>query len=246
MTTSIREVVAWIARRDPQFPSQLRAASEDEIAFLESVAGRPLPTEYREFLALMGHGTGWLTLADADLDIETVTAYSRALGKAVPSDHFFIGRALSDPFYDIYLHVPAPGLTRVVSFPKAPSTNFAAFAAVHRLTLAGSLSEWIGTAALVALRFPELPARMMISSPAINSGRLMNGEHMLSELGLQPLFFSNDWVRAYDGDGVAGIGFEFPRCRCHFDLRAVQAVALRPLAAAAERALDTAAKNPMD
>jgi hypothetical protein len=64
----------------------------------------------------------------------------------------------------------------------------------------------------------------------------MVGDRALGEQGLHPMDFSNDWVRAYDGDGVAGIGYQFPGSGCHFDLCALSQDVLRPFTRALGRA----------
>lgn len=63
---------------DPGFAASLRGAREDEIRALETAVGLPLPASYRDFLRLMGHGTGWITIGyDTTTDVSRVTEFYR-------------------------------------------------------------------------------------------------------------------------------------------------------------------------
>ncbi|KYF69766.1 SMI1/KNR4 family protein [Sorangium cellulosum] len=52
----MKSFIEYASRFDPVMPSRIRGATQEEIKKLESISGHTLPPDYRDYLALMGHG----------------------------------------------------------------------------------------------------------------------------------------------------------------------------------------------
>ncbi|MBK9167885.1 MAG: SMI1/KNR4 family protein [Bryobacterales bacterium] len=231
MNAEIDHVISDIALYDPGFPSAIRGASPEEIRALENAAGASLPDVYREFLLRMGRRHDFLILGDADFSIGAVTAYYEH-GLRPPPGFWLIGRAKGDPYIDTYLHSRAGQNSRIVAFPAPPASGFEQFARTHLRFLAGSLPQWIALSALELLRFDAFPAAELLAGARGNARALGPCEQALASVGLRPLWFSNDWVRVYEGPDGMAVATEYPGGRLIVDLRAADEAALRRYTAA--------------
>ena len=64
----------------PDLQDAWKGATEDELARIEAIAGRPLPRSYRWFLLRMGHDMGPLAYPTADFSApEVLDCYDRGL-----------------------------------------------------------------------------------------------------------------------------------------------------------------------
>ena len=235
---AIDRAIEEIAARDAPFAACIAGADMTQISALEALAGDTLPAEYRDFLVRLGRSADWLRIEAADFTIDTMLAcYAEGLGRPAP-DHWLIGKGVTDPYMDVYLAAQADGATRVVSFPSPPRGNFAAFAAVHRRPVAGSLPQLLALEAFHTLRIGRLPQRV-VRRDRIGGGALAELDAVFASVRLSPLWFSNDWVRVYDGADAAVVAYGFPDCAWFATLHASDAAVLRALdqrAAAALRA----------
>lgn len=93
--TPWQTILNAIERFKPGFSTEIKGASEEEIAILEQTIGRPLPSEYREFLSLMGHGLSDLNIATCDFDINTALSMYKC-PYPPPPDVLFIGEQQDD------------------------------------------------------------------------------------------------------------------------------------------------------
>lgn len=66
------ELEDLLLRLVPELPNQWRGASEDEVAQIELIAGRPLPRFYRWFLLRMGRSMGSLSFPSLDFSISKI------------------------------------------------------------------------------------------------------------------------------------------------------------------------------
>ncbi|KYF69765.1 SMI1/KNR4 family protein [Sorangium cellulosum] len=92
----MRSFIEYASRFDPAISSRIRGATQDEIRKLESVSGHPLPSDYRDFLALMGHGDDRIISNDElSTDVSDVISFYEevvATGEeSVPDDCVLLG-----------------------------------------------------------------------------------------------------------------------------------------------------------
>lgn len=82
------ELEALLLRLVPDLPAQWQGASEEEIARLEQIAGRPLPRCYRWFLVRMGRSMGSIAYPTVDFSAQRIlSAYATG---GVASDPRFL------------------------------------------------------------------------------------------------------------------------------------------------------------
>ena len=239
----IEAAVASIAQWEPGFPRQVFPATAHEVEELERLraAGAPMPAVYRDFLSRMGHGLAMPALPAARYDIGDIVARYRH-GYLPPPGFWMLGRAHSDPYFDVYLFSPTGAESRVVSMPPPPpqgGPEFAAFARRTMLMLAGNLPQWLCAAALRQYRFPQFPAQWVGSSAQPGARKLAACDSMLVQAGFSPYWFSDDWQRIYEAPGRRGLVFvtEFPGMHTAALLRMVNDDALQSLRPAVELAL---------
>jgi hypothetical protein len=225
-TNPIAEVIEFIAARDPEFVNQIRGASADDLDRLERAMRRPLIEVHRQYLERMGHGSSWLKLGAAQFDVDSLIRYHEHYGTPDPDRHCMIGRTRQDPYYDIYLWSESGSeredCHRVVSFPPPPGSGFEAFAAKHRVQIAGSLPQLIGDRAIAMFRNHKMPEHRqvedLVGKPA---ARLDQLDALLLRFGISPLWYSNDWNRTYESADLLVNAFEVPgRFRLIVDVRA--------------------------
>jgi len=74
----MEELLEYISRYRPQFTREIRGATEEEIAQLEQLVGRPLPQQYRRFLESMGRDPGTFRFSSDDaMTVGDITYYYR-------------------------------------------------------------------------------------------------------------------------------------------------------------------------
>jgi len=222
MISAIDEVIGFFSARDPEFVKQIRGASSVDLDRLERAMNKPLLDIQRQFLERMGRGSSWLRLGDAQFDVDSLIRYYEYYGNIDPDCHWLIGRSQADPNYDFYLWAENGGNVRVVSFPPPPRENFAAFAAKHRLRVAGSLPQLIGDKALKMFWYHHMPHHRQVEDlDGKPQSRLDQCDALLRDLGMPSLWFSNDWMRRYESPDALVKVYEVPgEFRLIVDVRA--------------------------
>ncbi|WP_437965127.1 SMI1/KNR4 family protein [Sorangium sp. So ce260] len=92
----MRSFIEYASRFDPAMSSRIRGATQDEIRKLELVSGHSLPSDYRDYLALMGHGDDrTISVDELSTDVSDVISFYEenvATGEdSVPDDCIIIG-----------------------------------------------------------------------------------------------------------------------------------------------------------
>ncbi|MFO0888047.1 MAG: SMI1/KNR4 family protein [Isosphaeraceae bacterium] len=107
---SMRELVQYISRFQPSYPGTVRPAPPGEIARLASLAGRPLPRSYRDFLETMGRSIGDFEPFDEqkDFSIQTVIDFYEAGKNLPPADYLFIAYDNGSVGLDLFLDQTDP------------------------------------------------------------------------------------------------------------------------------------------
>jgi hypothetical protein len=99
----MKELIEFISHYDPQYPTKIRGATEAEIAELERLIGRKLPSRYKEFLHHMGRGMGDFEVPETNFSIERVVRFYRGKGRErVPARYVFIAAHEEDPYSSYY------------------------------------------------------------------------------------------------------------------------------------------------
>ena len=204
MHNPIDQLINFVAERDAPFPDRIKGAGLAEIARLEAAVGRPLPAIYRQFLERMGRSTDWLRFAAARFDIDTMIRYHEFALLPDPPGFLLIGRAQSDPFYDVYLWQDTPQTLRVVSFPPPPPHDTERFFRDTMWRMAGSLPQMLGDAAGAVFANHRLVCQQQIESAAQpgRPPRLGQVDAVLAAQGIAPLWYANDWMRTYEAPGL--------------------------------------------
>jgi hypothetical protein len=210
--TPLDRVIADISAQDPPFSDRIVGTDAASIAALELAAGEVLPPDYRDFLSRMGHSADWLAIEAADFTIDTILpCYAAGQGRSVPG-YWLIGKATSDPYADVYLAVENSGRSRVVSFPSPPRGDFSAFARVHLRPVAGSLPQLLALEAFRTFRTSRFSYHRTVRRDVIAHDSLASLDPFVTAAGMNPLWYSNDWVRVYDGRESSAVAYGFPNC----------------------------------
>ncbi len=207
---AIQQLIALIARYDPEFPQKIRGAEAWTISEIEKLAGQPLPPSYREFLAAMGDTMDWLQPAPIRFDADTLLRYYRAESWRPPAGYWKIGLGENDPFFDIYLELAGSSEPRVVTMPRGPAADFEIYRKSFRTPVAGSLEEYLATSAFRTARLARLPNALRLASNDPSQSLLASIAPLLASLDLKPLWPSNDWVQTFASHGAGVIATQFP------------------------------------
>ena len=99
----LKEFISLVERYDPSYSRKIQGARTAEILQLEELAGHPLPSRYREFLALIGKSMGGLELEGVDFRIERITDFYQSGEWVPPAGYILFGMHEEDPYLDYYL-----------------------------------------------------------------------------------------------------------------------------------------------
>lgn len=212
-TLPLDETLAYIERFVPGYGERVHGATVAELEELQAAAGgAPLPEPYRQHLLRLGHGLSLPRLTPARYDIVSLTARYRHWNPTPPG-FWLLGRATQDPYYDVYLYAPPGATARVVAFPSPPASGFAEFARRHLVALAGNLPQWLAGAVFREHRLAAFGRLQVLNTRQAQARRLSQCDAALATVGLQPLWFSDDWCRYYEtkeGRGGVAMVTEFP------------------------------------
>jgi hypothetical protein len=216
----LEQTLSYIERWLPGFGQQVVGATPSELDDLQAAAGgSALPAPYRQYLLRLGHGLSLPRLTPAHYDVAALTARYRS-GRGAPKGYWLLGRASADPYYDVYMYSPQGTESWVVALPEVPASGWADFARRHLVPLAGSVAQWLAGAVFRSHCLPAFAHQQVLSSPKPQARCLARCDAALAAVGLQPLWFSDDWCRFYEGPGGAALASEFPGAHTALLLRA--------------------------
>ena len=96
------EMELMLGRLIPDFTSQVKGATPDEIEAIERLAGGPLPRFYQWFLWRMGRSMGPLTYRSLDFSAQRIlAAYDDGTFK--PDPHLLVIGYETDPIYPVHI-----------------------------------------------------------------------------------------------------------------------------------------------
>ena len=146
------ELEALLVRIAPDIAKQWKPATPEQIAEMETIAGRPLPPFYRWFLSRMGQDNGRISQPFVDFNVGKVLEYYRE--GEVPRDGrlLLIGIDEDDvgqahPFYDLLMPVrddclvgnmelPEEGVDPDTLYPRPQSETF------REMIASGAFFRW--------------------------------------------------------------------------------------------------------
>ncbi|HEY8506021.1 MAG TPA: SMI1/KNR4 family protein [Gemmataceae bacterium] len=205
----MKELVRYIARFDPEYPRTVRGASPEEIGYLSTLVGRPLPEDYQDFLATMGHDMGNFHPfnGEKDFSVETITAYYENEERLHPPSFILIAMDDGPEGLDVFLEIlPPPAKPRVVQFavyhPFDPAQVRVKFE---------NLADMLFTLAFTTVRFGMFPHRTSLVAPHPSDWesrspvpRLEAFKALAERLGFERVPYTGNWSPGYDrGDAVA-------------------------------------------
>ncbi|HUQ95774.1 MAG TPA: hypothetical protein VM120_29115 [Bryobacteraceae bacterium] len=207
--TSMERLAGYIATYDPPFAKAIAGADAADVQDLEAALGRDLPPVYLDFLNVMGKSMDWLRPANAAFDAVSLTEYYREQSWR-PEGFVKIALGQDDPFFDIYLEDADAATPRVVTMPRGPTKDLDAWRKAYRHPLAGSLTEYLGTSAYNKLRMAAMPEKARMTGSKPGSRAILQVEKECSQLSLQPVWFSNDWVKLFYAEDAGAVAKQFP------------------------------------
>lgn len=158
----MKDLVDYIRQYDTTFSTRIRGAKPQEIAEMEQLLGRKLPSRYAEFLLLMGKDMGSLDIPEADLRIDRILKACRSSNR-LPSRYILVGFDKGDPPYNFYLdcdsvkdgdgHIVRADSGAIRDTSRAPDLAFI------------SLREMLFVFAFLFKRMSYLPHRKVFSAP---------------------------------------------------------------------------------
>src|SRR5262245_60398691 len=111
------ELNAWLRKVMPDLDQHIEGASDEEIAAMEKIAGRPLPRFYRWFLARMGRNLGPLRKRSLDFSVQRIL-HCYETGRFTRHPHYLMIAFENDPIESEHLaydfNYPARHDARVV------------------------------------------------------------------------------------------------------------------------------------
>ncbi|MFL5344933.1 MAG: SMI1/KNR4 family protein [Hyalangium sp.] len=121
------ELIRFASQYDPAFPQKIRGAAPEEIAHLESLAGRKFPAVYREFLTRMGKSMGDVGYSDVNFSMGAMARLHKNEDQELnwPSQFLVIAEHEQDPYFNYFLDLNSmkEGDCRVVRFDISLSTE---------------------------------------------------------------------------------------------------------------------------
>jgi hypothetical protein len=139
------EVEAFLLRLVPQLSQQWRGATDDQIAEVENIAGRPLPRFYRWFLMRMGMSVGSLWFRSLDLSIDKILSSYRE-GLVDPDPRFLMIGFETDNVMPLHLFYdfdhPDRDDARVISMDLYAGPIYQQFDTLREMLTVGQFVGW--------------------------------------------------------------------------------------------------------
>lgn len=181
----MKDLLEYIKQTNPNFECQIRGALPEEISKLENLVGTSLPDNYKEFLAIMGHGDGGLDLTfGGTTDItDIIDFYERfciQLGFKLPSKCVLIG--LGPP--------PSGHIVLMLEENQEPKVFGMEDNEIYGL-LAGSFRKLLFQVAFMQFRFYQYPVIRFYSNNN-RERQLAAAINVAIDLQFQPLWFSDE------------------------------------------------------
>jgi hypothetical protein len=199
-----KHVVDYIRDYDDQFAPV--GATPDEIRSLRSLAGRPLPPNYEDFLVVFGRSMDWLRVDGFDLKIDTVMAFYRQNPWMGQTPYVRIGNASRIPLEHPHLrHVPLSAeYPSVYGVPDYSGQEDFDRKLILATPLYGAMDEMLCMPVFeqYELRKDARQPTTFRAQEAIEGG-LDRVQALLERLGLDLLFFSSSTGRAFKNEETA-------------------------------------------
>lgn len=187
----IQELIELLAKHDPQYPSKIKGASDEEVFRLAELVGRELPSPYRAFLRHMGRSMGDFQVPDTDFSIATVLDFYEPDGRPPQTRYLFIAAHEEDAYLDYYLDLDSEPAFAVIRCetgkdPLIPQNTHLSFPSFKDLLFSfGFLFKRMTALPHQNLLFPS--ARKKSSSKHSSEEAVSTIERIALQLGFQSL-----------------------------------------------------------
>lgn len=206
----IAELLDWATTIDPAVRDRIDGVEAKEIDALRAAARSPFPPIYREFLALMGSRSGWLTPPEAKFDAASLADYYKLTAWRPQPGYLKIGLVQADPYLDFYLKADPGNQIRVVSMPRGPIQDPDKIKKSMRHLRGGSLAEFLGTSIFRRMRMATYASHQRAAAAESADGALDEFAAEADTNGLRPAAFSSDWVKVFEGRGLGVVARQLP------------------------------------
>ena len=190
------ETEALLLRLLPELPLHWHGASEEEIARMEAIAGRPLPRFYRWFLSRMGREMGPITYRSLEFSVAKVLSCYDA-GLVRPNPRFLLIGYENDEVMPLHLFYdfdfPARDDARVVKRHFLGGPIYNSF---------DTFREKLAWGEFLVSRVEKLPQRCEGSFRG--TGDVVKGlDSVMESLGFKKLIPTGDCCALYDREDAA-------------------------------------------
>lgn len=189
----------------PRLAEQRQGSSPDEIAQIERIAGRPLPSFYRWFLSRMGRSMGALAYPTLDFSAQRVlTCY--ADGWVTPDPRFLLIAYESDEMMPLHLFYDFNVSTREDALVTKRDAQGG-----ELFDMFGTLREMLARGALFRFRVRKMPQQCEGMIKGNNSDFLLRLDSVLTGLGFTKPISTGRRCRLYDRPDASIICDGLPR-----------------------------------
>lgn len=203
----MKELLEYINTFEPAFSKTVHGATAEEVARLERLIKRPLPSNYKSFLGCMGRSMGSLREEDTDFSIGRLLKFYEMSKRRPPRRYILIGVQLVDTYGRFLLDCEASTAQNdcpvVQADPEEPFENDD-----HIVPLYGSLKDMLFLLAFSKMRMSLLNHRHRFLPSLVSSGTgrlrvvapdLMEAiEKTVGKLGFQKLPYTSPLTPLYE------------------------------------------------
>ncbi|WP_395805218.1 SMI1/KNR4 family protein [Archangium minus] len=211
----------------PGLAEQWQGSTPEEIAQIERIAGRPLPSFYRWFLSRMGRSMGPLAYPTLDFSAQTVLA-CYADGLVTPHPRFLLIAYESDEMMSQHLFYDFNASTREDALVTKRDAEGG-----ELFDMFGTLREMLARDALFRFRVCKMPQQCEGAVKGNNPDFLSRLDSVMSSLGFTKPISTGRRCRLYDRPDAAMICDGLPRSgldnRLNFTLGSGSAGTLRKI-----------------
>lgn len=208
----MKELIEYIQLYEPQFAKTIRGATGEEVTRFESLVGRPLPSNYKDFLLCMGRSMGNLREDDTDFSIGRLLKFYELSKRRPPRRYILIGVQLVDTYARFLLDCePNTEQDDCPVVQADPEESFESTDSIFPLY--GSLKDMLFALAFSKKRMTLLAHRRRFLPSRVSSGmgrlrevdpRLMSAaDETLRRLGFQKLPYTSSRVSLYERGDAA-------------------------------------------